>query len=219
MKPSLLLSLVLAALFYCPFVASATPIAIHNTGTAGSGVDPYYTITVSTDPGVAANSSAYTDVSRAGGWAPAIIGTNWINPSTSGTGGQSFGIYAYTYTTRFDLSGFDPTTAALSGVLQADDTVTLFLNGNQVSAANIGTYTKPTSFFIGSNYGPDFLPGTNTLSFLVNNSGNYATGFDAAISGTAISESPEGGSFAMVFLAGTILSGVGIRRRRNRSAV
>ncbi len=218
MKTSLLLSLVLAvALFLCP-LASATPITIHNTGTTGSGVDPYFTITASTDSSVHANSPAYTDVSRAGGWAAAISGTNWINPSQSGSGSQSFGPYTYTYTTTFDLSGLDPATAALSGLLQADDAVTLFLNGNQVSAANIGTYTRTIPFSIGSNFSPDFQPGINTLSFLVNNSGNYATGFDAAISGTATAETPEGGSFAMVSIAGIILTGVGIRRRRNQSA-
>lgn len=217
MKTSLLLPLVLATAIFSCRVASATPITIYNTGIAGSGVDPYYTITASTDPGVSANSPAYTDVSRAGGWAAPISGTNWINPSSSGTGGQSFGPYTYTYTTTFDLRGFDPATATLSGLLQVDDAVTLFLNGNQVSA-NIGAYARATPFFIGSNYGPDFLAGINTLSFLVNNSGNYATGFDAALSGTAISEVPEGESFAMVSIAGILLTGLGIRRRRNQRA-
>jgi hypothetical protein len=127
-------------------------------------------------------------------------------------------VYSYTYTTTFDLTGLDPVTAMLSGTLQADDVVTLFLNGNQVSNSNIGTYTKPTAFSIGSQYSSDFLAGANTLSFVVQNSGNYATGFDASISGSALSDAPELGSFAMISIAGFFLTGIGVlRQRRSQS--
>lgn len=218
MKNSLLLPIALAVAILNHPAASGTPINVHSTGSNGSGVDPYYTITASTDPSVAGTSPAYTDVSIAGGWAPAISGTKWINPSHSGSGSQSFGIYSYTYSTTFDLAGLNPATAILSGLLQADDEVTLFLNGNQVSAINFGTYTRTTPFSIGSEYSSAFLPGMNILSFRVINSGNYATGFDATISGTATSETPEGGSFAMISLAGIILTGAGIRRKRHPAA-
>ena len=215
MKNSLLLPIALAIAILNHPAASGASISVHSTGTNGSGVDPYYTIAASTDHGITAKSPAYTDVSRAGGWAPAISGTNWINPSHSGSGGQSFGIYSYTYSTTFDLAGLNPATATLSGLLQADDEVTLFLNGTQVSSSNIGTYTRTTPFSIGSNYSAAFLPGLNIFSFFVTNSGNYATGFDAAVSGTATSETPEGGSFAMISLAGIILTGAGIHRKRH----
>lgn len=218
MTLSLFLSAVLATAVLISPAAKATPITIHNTGTVSSGADPYYIITASNDPSVPAYSPAYIDTSWAGGWASAINGTDWINPSASGMGGQNFGIYSYTYTTSFDLTGFDPTTAVLSGLLQADDEVTLFLNGHQVSTSNVGTYTRATAFTVGSNYSSDFQSGVNTLSFLVTNSGNYATGFDAAISGMAVSEAPENGSFTMVLLAGVILSGVGLHRRRGQRA-
>jgi hypothetical protein len=213
MKTSLLLSLALATIFGS-LKASAVPITIYNTGTSASGIDPHYTITATTDPTIARDSSAYVDTSFAGGWASAISGTHWINPSGTGSGSQSFGVYSYTYTTTFDLTGLIPTTAALSGLLQADDIVTLFLNGNQVSNSNIGTYTKPTAFSIGSQYSSDFLSGINTLSFVVQNSGSYATGFDASVSGTALSAAPEVGSFAMISVAGVFLTGIGVLRRR-----
>lgn len=213
MKISLLLSLALATIFGS-LKASAVPITICNTGTTVSGIDPYYKIAATTDATISGNTNAYVDTSFAGGWASAISGTHWINPSTTGSGSQSFGVYSYTYTTTFDLTGLIPATAMLSGLVQADDIVTLFLNGNQVSNPNIGTYTKPTAFTIGSQYSSDFLSGINTLSFVVQNSGNYATGFDASISGTALSAAPEVGSFAMISAAGIFLTGVGLLRRR-----
>lgn len=216
MKRSLLLPIAMAAaaVFHCP-LASAAAINVHSTGTVASGADPYYTITASTDPGISARSPAYIDTSLANGWAPAITGTNWINPSASGAGTQNFGIYSYTYTTAFDLTGLDSATAVIFGMLQSDDEVTLFLNGNQVSPSNIGTYTQPTPFLIGSDYSSDFLSGVNALSFVVTNSGNYPTGFDALVFGTALSEVPESGSFSMMAIAGAILTGVGLRRRRS----
>jgi len=219
MKISLLLSLTVAAAFFGGQSASAVPITIYNTGTAASGVDPYYRITATTDPTVSGNTNAYVDTSSAGGWASAISGTHWINPSASGNGSQSFGIYSYTYSTTFDLTGLDPATATLSGFLQADDVVTLLLNGKQVSGSNIGTYTRPTAFSIDSQYSADFLSGINTLSFVVNNSGNYATGFDASVSGTALSATPEVGSFAMISVAGMLLTGVGVLRKRRQQGL
>lgn len=219
MKPSLFLLAILGtAIAMCPAV-SATPIAIHSTGAdRSSGVDPFYIMTASSDPAILANSMVYIDTTWAGGWAAPIAGTNWINPSRSGSGTQSYGIYSYTYTTRFDLTGLDPSTAVLSGILQADDRVTIFLNGNQVSGQNIGTYTRSTAFTIGSQYSSYFLPGTNDLAFMVINSGNYATGFDASLSGTAASAVPEVGSFAMISVAGTILTALGICRKRSQAA-
>ncbi len=213
MKISLLLSLALATIFGS-LKASAVPITIYNTGTAASGIDPHYTIAATSDPTVSGNTNAYVDTSFAGGWASAISGTRWINPSVTGSGTQSFGNYSYTYTTIFDLAGLIPATATLSGLLQADDVVTLFLNGNQVSNSNVGTYTKPTAFSIGPEYSSDFVSGINTLSFEVQNSHNYATGFDASISGTAVSATPEVGSFAMISVAGIFLTCIGVLRRR-----
>jgi hypothetical protein len=214
MKISLLLSLAVAAAMFGSQSAYGVPITIYNTGTTASGVDPYYRITATTDPTISGNTNAYADTSSAGGWASAISGTHWISPSTTGNGTQSFGIYSYTYSTTFDLTGLDPATATLAGLLQADDVVTLLLNGNQVSGSNIGTYTRPTAFSIGSQYSADFLSGINTLSFVVNNSGNYATGFDASVSGTALSATPEVGSFAMISVAGMLLTGFGVVRKR-----
>lgn len=218
MKTSLLLSLALATIFGS-LKASAVPITIYNTGTAPSAIDPHYTITASSDPAISGHSNAYVDTSFAGGWASPITGTHWINPSTTGSGSQSFGVYSYTYTTTFDLTGLIPTTAALSGLLQADDLVTLFLNGNQVSNSKIGTYTRPTAFSIGSQYSSDFVEGINTLSFVVQNSGNYATGFDASISGMATSATPEVGSFGMISVAGVLLTGIGVLGRRAQQSM
>jgi hypothetical protein len=49
---------------------------------------------------------------------------------------------------------------------------------------------------------------------VVQNSGSYATGFDASVSGTALSAAPEVGSFAMISVAGIFLTGIGVLRRR-----
>jgi len=219
MKISLLLFLVVAAAIFGSQSAPAMPITIYNTGTTASGIDPYYRITATTDPTISGNTNAYVDTSSAGGWASAISGTHWISPSTAGNGAQSFGIYSYTYSTTFDLTGLDPATATLWGLLQADDIVTLLLNGNQVSGSNIGTYTKPTAFSIGSQYSAAFISGINTFSFVVNNGGNYATGFDASVSGAALSAAPEVGSFAMISVAGMLLTGFGVVRKRRQQSL
>ena len=216
MKTSPLFGFALTAAILGGSMASAAPITIYGTGVTDGSIDPHYVITASTDPGIPANAPAYVDVSRAGDWAPPIYGTDWINPSRTGSGGENFGVYSYTYTTTFDLTGFDPVTASVTGIFEADDTVTLFLNGYQVSPSNIGTYTRFTPFSVGSNYSSLFTGGVNALSFVVENGGNYATGLDAAVTGTAESFVPEPGTFAMITLAGLVFTGLGCRYGRDR---
>lgn len=179
---------------------------LYNTGVdanslplpAGSS-DPHYTITVNPDttfppnqPGIITNGNA--------AWIASGTGSKWIAPqadqSASGsTSPAQAGLNGdYEYQTTFDLSGYDATTAVITGQWATDNSgVAIFLNGTQV-----GTFTTPVNTFDWSpfSFGPGqttsvtFNPGVNTLVFKVHNNpssvGPYtATGLRVEITGTA----------------------------------
>src|SRR5207249_2044082 len=85
--------------------------------------------------------------------------------------------------TTFDLTGFTPTTAVLTGQFAADNSVTIKLNGNTVGPT-APAFDTWTSFTINTG----FVSGINTLDFIVNNVSG-PTGLRVDISGTA---SPSG---------------------------
>jgi hypothetical protein len=86
----------------------------------------------------------------------------------------------FVYTSTFDLTGLDPTSASLSGNFVADDFVAVvFLNGNEIGFPN-GGYGGETGYSINSG----FVSGINIISFYAYNQGGPA-GFGASFSGSA----------------------------------
>ena len=143
-------------------------------------------------------------VDQLGSYAGAPLGSAWIGltpTDVTDAPGASF-----TASITFDLTGFDPSTARINGSAAADDGVFLSFNGNDLGF--LGGAGSLADFQIDSG----FLPGENTISFSVGNSG--ITGFNpmallvGRLSGTASIPTPATG----MILCGTL--GIGAFRRR-----
>lgn len=207
-------AVLLLALSAGPSVASPVPITtLYSTGVNGAGnpipgsLDPHYTITGATSPvpGFSYIPSSARVVTTPNGtypitpgvWAlnsynPAGYPTSWwIAPSFAAD--QNWAHSTWTYRTTFDLTGLDPTTASITGLVAADNAVEIRLNGQaEASFLAVGDrgYTTPSFDGQGFTLGGGFVAGLNVLEFIVRN-GNltndqYApTGLRVAMSGFA----------------------------------
>lgn len=144
---------------------SPTPFAISGSDNPGAyiltGAMTFMTTTVTLGPTtpVAASPAAGPWVS--GSWMAPTSNQSWpMNPNPSG-----YLPGTYTYTTTFNLAGFNSSTAVLGGNWAADDSGQLYLNGKLVADTGNNSYSALSSFSIQSG----FLPGVNTLSFKVAN--------------------------------------------------
>ncbi len=177
--------------------AAPGTISVFGTGVTSPGVlaadgsvDAHYTIISSADPS-SPGPNAYLPSSTAfpiGPWLSNGPNSKWIAPKTDQGTGNSGGYY--TYRTTFSLTGLNPATAVLKGGVAADNAVTIQLNGVTVFT-NTGFYSL-APFTINSG----FLPGTNTLDFVVFNDGAGPTGLRVDLSGTATTGS-SGSSVAV----------------------
>lgn len=175
--------LVVLLLLAVTAVASAAPVPISglfSTGVDASGnvlptgsIDPHYTFTVNPDPGHSTNALV---LPLSSGWAPNNATSAWIGPVLSMTPNcypcSDQGLFYYAL--RFSLSGLDPATASILGSWAADDAgARIFLNGFDTGIAyGQPAYGAVASFAINSG----FVAGLNTLTFIVSNSGEGATG-------------------------------------------
>jgi hypothetical protein len=132
----------------------------------------------------------------------------------------------YDYRTSFDLTGFDPSTALISGRWSADSQGTDILINGQAT----GHQTVPSNF--ASGFSPfttagEFLhAGVNTVDFLVNNSPgtpdypNNPTGlrveFLVATAGFAGSSAPEPSTLVIASIACGLFVAVWLGRRLKR---
>src|SRR5205823_1873549 len=122
---------------------------LFDTGVDGSSmplavgsVDPHWTLT-STDPAFPGPNAIVPN--RSNSWTPNTATSTWISVQTNnkGNGGQT-----YTYSTTFDLTGFDPTTATISGGWSCDHSCTMRLNGTQVGSLPTGNFGMLNPFTI-----------------------------------------------------------------------
>lgn len=203
-------------------------VGLFNTGVDGLGnlladgvVDSHYKITATDKasllPLPLGGAPAYkTSFSQ---WSPNGMGSAWITPfvkadgtpDRSGTLGDN---RFYEYETTFNIGLVDPASAMLSGNVQSDNFVRIFLNnveiGGQaatVSPGNASYFQKFTAF---SDNGAPFQAGLNTLTFRVTDHG-VVTGLRVGdLVGSAI---PEPGVWAMMIIGFGLVAGQ-IRRRR-----
>jgi len=143
--------------------AAAAPIpglyytGVDNTGTVlpvGTS-EQHYEMTGPSYPATVITASPY--------WIKPSAGSSWIGPS-NGNVNDPLGDYSYVLT--FDLTGLDPATAVISGGWATDNTAKILLNGIDTGISKpLYGFTSLDSFTISSG----FVPGTNTLEFVVSN--------------------------------------------------
>jgi hypothetical protein len=131
-----------------------------------------------------------------GYWLGPSSTSKWITPLiTSGFAGD-VAPGDYIYQTSFDLSGINLTTASLQGLAAADNEITaVLLNGASIGFSAFG-YSALAPFVISSG----FVPGFNTLAFVVNNSGG-PSGLRAELTGNFVAAPPVPEPAASVLMA------------------
>ena len=149
---------------------------LFNTGVDDDGLplgdfdeDPHYTMSDAPD-------GAVDPANALGGppsppWAENSSSGRWIGPDNSPAGEGPPGDYEFTV--EFDLSELDPSTATIMGMWSADNTGgDILLNGEPTGNPQAGSFPILSPFEISVDAGHSFLPGINTLTFLVNNAGD-----------------------------------------------
>jgi len=144
--------------------------------------------------------------------------SRWISVNSKG-GNETTASTTYTYETTFDLTGFDASTASITGLWGADNYGSIFLNGNDTGnflSFGSGAFRSLSHFSI-AEY---FIDGINTLSVELTNGhlnpvhdpGPGALRFDELeLQATAVSEPGTLALFSLG-LAGLYCS----RRKQNK---
>ena len=192
----------------------AAPIpGLFNTGVDNSGnnlpfgsVDPHWILSVAPSGGGGPN--AIVADPRPGSWVANTSDSQWVANKQNQLSGSPTGSYRYDLT--FDLTGFDETTAAISGVWSSDNQSQLFLN-NVLMDTHAGGAMSFKSFD-SLNFNIGFTPGINVLSVVVNNLGGPTGVHVDSLLGSAI---PEPGSALLALLA---MSAWGLVSRRTHDS-
>lgn len=205
------ISILIVLVITCNLVQAGMIQGLFNTGVDGSGsvlplfsLDPHYALTGPSSPAIVIDRYVGPGGNE---WIAAPVGSAWIGPSSSY---QTDPVGLYTYSLSFELTGLDPGLVTISGLLAADNTPEIYLNGLNVGFSHPTQYFSLEPFTISNG----FQAGINTLEFRVSNnptSGHNPTGLLVAdLTGTA-SPIPAPGA---IWLLGTGLIGImGIRKR------
>jgi hypothetical protein len=165
---------------------------------------------VATNPGGGAPAQAvYPDSPDwYGGWLPNGPNSLWVardaSTSANGTG---------TYSTTFNLNGFDLSTVSLTGGWALDDSGIIALNGNTIGALPAGAWGSLTPVTVAAG-SPDFVSGLNTLSITITDSDFFleAVRFEGSVQGTQ--STPEPATLVSALLGGF---GLAVVRRKSRT--
>lgn len=132
----------------------------------------------------------------------------WVSPTAAGNAGA---LGVYTYTLAVDLTGFDPTTATISGKFTSDNEGTISLN-NGVGTASSGYASYGT--FTDFNFVSGFVAGLNQIVVTVNNATD-PTAFHVQFASATADIAPVPLPGALGLMAGA-LAGLGVLRRKSR---
>lgn len=178
------------------FVAVTAPAAgpsFYNTGVddnnqqlSGGSLDPHYQMRQVTAGSYTGNpnwtNAVAMDTSITWGSWIKPADARWIYVADAANLGQDWGTYEFS--TTFDLTGYDPSTAVLTGNWAVDQYGTIYLNGNQVASLPDGNWNSQLNPFTLTS---GFLPGTNTLTFTI----RFPDGGDGmVVSGSSLSALP-----------------------------
>jgi hypothetical protein len=148
----------------CTFPLYNTGVDATGAALAGGSIDPHYRLIQSAESTLPGPDAIVTSQIAEGFWVPQSTTAKWIAPSAN----QSYpgaepcnAAGTYAYRTTFDLTGYDPATAKITGQWGADNSGTAIrLNGVSLGLT-AGSYSPLTPFTIESG----FVAGTNTLEF------------------------------------------------------
>jgi hypothetical protein len=152
-------------------ILSAGPITLHNTGVNSSGVvlpDGSLTSfwTLSSEPigateALGGNPFSYYNIAY---YANNSV-SGWVSPLATGNAGMGG---FYTYQLNFDLTGYDPTTALITGLFGVDNDGAILLNGHTVATTGFADFATPAAFTMNTG----FVAGLNTISVRMDNGGD-----------------------------------------------
>ena len=229
-KGLLAASAVAAAMSIAAGAQAATITGLYNTGVdnsgaavAGNGADLHWTLN-----GGAAYTGGTNGSFPLGPWVADSADSRWLTPTSNAA--DSFDPSAngyYTYATTFSLTAGQAAGAAFTGRYAVDNqAANILLNGHSLGSG--GWFTYWSNFSAGSS---DFVAGTNTLQFVVENwaqNGGNPSGLDvqflSSIEGAELDVSggtgavPEPATWALM-MGGVGMVGATLRRQaRTRAA-
>ncbi len=156
----------------------STPIpGIYNTGVDDNQLplgdfeaDPHFQLTAAPDDTLEVVTVSDDDFPIPP-WAENTASSRWIGPDLSEDADGPPGDYEFTL--EFDMTDLDINSAVIMGLWSADNTGgEILLNGLATNNPQAGSFPVLSPFEISSERGDNFLPGINTLTFLVNNAGD-----------------------------------------------
>ena len=195
--------------------ATGADISVHHTGVdssdavvASGASTAYWELTA--QPGSGYTLGAHPVRYYNPNYTPDLSDAAWVSPTASGSAGT---LGYYTYSLSFDLTGFDPSTAFISGRFATDNEGSIGLNGGSVATTGNADFRDLKSFQIDSG----FLPGLNTVDVSVNNGGDptsFIVVFDRATAKPLAAPMPDKGS-TLLMAAGVAVPLIALRRRRS----
>ncbi|MGL6094938.1 MAG: SpaA isopeptide-forming pilin-related protein, partial [Fimbriiglobus sp.] len=165
-------------------------VPLFNTGQTDTGVigdnatDPHFTVTYGTQidkpvKAITADGFPIRANNRGGPWLANDDNSRWIVPAPADADGR-MAVGTYTFTTTFDLTGYDLSTAAISGKWSADNWgQNVILNDVPLGISHTGPLEgvaqRGFDRYSDLNIASGFKAGINTLEFVVVNDRISAT--------------------------------------------
>lgn len=219
-------TLLVAAGLVAAATAASAQVAIpglNNTGTI-VGVDTNYRFTAGTSTATGTACGAFLcGVTTSGAafplnvWSANDATSSWITPSANAAQSYDQGATngTYTLTETFDLTGYTPSTASLSGRFMADNQATISLNGNLLpfTATSFTTWTN-----FSANTG--FVAGLNSVTFSMTNLATplqNPTGLRVEFTQSQVTAVPEPSALLLSLAGLAMLGGLAKRRLANRA--